>query len=84
MHIHYAELCPPLPLWGRHFVFALSVCPSVTLRFRSITRVPLDTRAFKRHRVIALIEVKIAIDFSVSKSKVKVTVTLRVKSVSAQ
>ena len=76
-------------LWGRHIVFALSVCPSVrlavcpsvTLRFRSIIRVP---RVPKLHRVIALIELKTPIDFGVSRSKVKVTVTWRVKNVSAQ
>jgi len=48
--MHMLEACAELryvsPLWGRHIVFALSVClsvrPSVTLRFRSITRVPFD------------------------------------------
>jgi len=45
---HFYIMSPPL--WGRHIVFALSVCPSVrpsvcpsvTLRFRSITQVPFD------------------------------------------
>ena len=48
-HLYLIHYVSP-PLWGRHIVFALSVCPSVrlsvspsvTLRFRSITWVPYD------------------------------------------
>jgi len=60
-------------------------CENCVLKLNQTEKKTLcSCKAFKLHRVIALIELKNPIDFGVGRSKVKVTVTRRVKTVSAQ